>query len=831
MNTQMLHLRRLSLSSVGLLFLAGTLAFAQDDASNIPRALPVQPGEGNAPLTPPAVPFEDAPPVPIPGTPAPPPQSTSDDEEIRLAPAESAGQQSPEQILFDLANGLYSRKNYEYAAAEYEKLIAEYGGGPPAMRQAALFRLAECYRVLGRKNEARDLYEDVLVNFQQGDFVGPSAFRLANLYFEVGNARQALPLFRQAARMTNAKEIKLASRYYEAKCLEQLERGVETLEVYRELVAVDQDNPYLEASRRAFANKALNFGRLTDALEQYKLLIEETDTPAVRAEATLQAALIAQQLAKNDEALAFYEKALADEALGEARSTAETGYFQLLEKTGNVIKLQEEYEKRKDSLSEEALPEILLAVANALNTEKKYAEAAQLYGDLRERFPKSQAGEDARFQELVMRFYSGEENLDELIEEYLDSDPPEQRAAQAQLIQAEAHFRQQDWRKAGAIYASLLDAELPRNQRAELLFKLGWCYGKIENYERVGEVLTEYVQQHPDHPLMASALAQRALAYQQLKRFDDALLDFGKLLRNYPDARERPVALQQQALILGQQGDNAGMIRHFTQLLEEYPESAASAQANYWTGWAYFESKEFADAIAYLEKARELNPEEYGPRASLRLVLSNFYLENLPALEKEVDAYQSAGYEPPVQLEVLRYLGTQLLAQGETAKAEKYLAEALRKSGDDPELTRTLARVQLEAGQPAKAVETIKKYLTLVEDGSPKAQGLLLLAKAQLAAQDYSGARESAEQVLQLQPQGRLNAEGRILIGEVEMAQNDYEAAAKSFLSVAVLYEDVRLTPKAIDQAMVAYEKLGNTPEVERLRQELRRRYPNYERE
>jgi len=830
MKTTPAHRLRMVPALLGITLLTSATSLIAQDNNAIPRAVPVNPAQ---PLTPPAVPFQEATPIPAAApTSSPAPTTSPDgsgDGEIRIAPAQSAGQKTPEETLFDLANGLYSRKNYEYAAAEYEKLLARYSGGP--LRQPAMFRLAECYRVLGRQEQALDLYERILFNYQQGEFIGPSAFRLATLYFNAGNAKAALPLFRKAARLTKTKEIQLAARYYEAKSLEQLERNVETMEVYRDIVTVEKDNPYLEASRRAFANKALDFGRLTDALEQYEALMQESDKPAVKAESALQAALIAQQLNRTDKAISHYETALGSGSLGDALPTAQTGYFQLLLKTGNVVKLLDEYEKRADQITQGAKPEVLLAVANVYKQKEDYAKAAEIYGQIREEFPGTQATDDAQFQELVALFYRGDDNLDSKIDDFLATNPTEKRAAQARLIQAESHFKKGEWREAGAIYASLLDAELPSRQRAELLFKLGWCYAKIENYERVTEVLTEFVQNHPDHPLMASALAQRALAYQELKQLDEALLDFTKLLGNHPEAKEREVALQQKALLLGQQRDNGGMIQYFQKLLEEYPKTAAAPQANYWTGWAYFENKEFADAIPYLEKARELSPDDYGERASLRIVLSNFYNENLPALAREVDAYRNAGYSQTLPLEVFRYLGSQQLEAGESEAAEKYLSIALERSGDDPELTLSLARVQMENEQYAKAVESIKKYLELTEEPIRKSQAMLLLSEAQLAAGQLAEARATAETVLENQPQGRLNAEARIRLGEIAMANKSYDDAAKSFLSVAVLYEDVRLTPKALDSAIQAFEQVGNSAEIERLQKELRQRYPDYERE
>ena len=64
-----------------------------------------------------------------------------------------------------------------------------------------------------------------------------------------------------------------------------------------------------------------------------------------------------------------------------------------------------------------------------------------------------------------------------------------------------------------------------------------------------------FLQAFPANPQVPSALAQRALAYQEAKQYARARADLDNLLNNFPKAREREAALQQKALILGQMDD------------------------------------------------------------------------------------------------------------------------------------------------------------------------------------------------------------------------------------------------------------------------------------
>jgi TolA-binding protein len=102
------------------------------------------------------------------------------------------------------------------------------------------------------------------------------------------------------------------------------------------------------------------------------------------------------------------------------------------------------------------------------------------------------------------------------------------------------------------------------------------------------------------------------------------------------------------------------------------------------------------------------------------------------------------------------------------------------------------------------------------------------LSSAQIGSKDLDGANKSAEQALSLQPEGRLNAEARMLIGDVASARGNFENAARSYMSVALLYEDPEVTPRALEHAYEAFQKAGNEPQATKTLSELKSRFPNY---
>ncbi len=234
-------------------------------------------------------------------------------------------------------------------------------------------------------------------------------------------------------------------------------------------------------------------------------------------------------------------------------------------------------------------------------------------------------------------------------------------------------------------------------------------------------------------------------------------------MEKYPKAPERELAIQQKALILGQQKDYKGMIAAFQQLLTEYPKSAGAGQANFWIGWAAFEEKDYKSAIKSLEAAAKLDPAQYGERATLRVILSYYYLQDREALVKAIAGNKNL----TVPTEITLWLGRKSFEEGDYMKAEQYLLPVLK----DPKAVNSdvlieLAEAQIKLGKYREAGPQVDKYLETAREPYKRARGLLAEAGIALGQKMFDEAIKLDEEALLLQPEGKLNAEGRLLSGK-----------------------------------------------------------------
>ena len=746
-----------------------------------------------------------------------------------------------DQRQLEYANGLFGRKLYDLAVPEYQKYLQDYPGR--AGRANAYFSLGECYRNLHRDSNARTNLQKVLNDYGDSEFAGPAAFALAEMAFVDKDYATALPLFHRSGGKSKEPAVALSARYFEARCLEALGKKDEAADIYAQVAEAGNPNPYREDARVTAATIFAARGKKLEALKQYEALANEAQKPALKAECAVRGGLIALELVQADKGK--MDKAMADRAAllfqkgrtlpeaGKFRALAQVGFRRLQFQTGQYAQLVGDYKKELDKLPQAAQAEVLLLAANSERQLNHPKEAEALYRQITTKYPDREEAKDAAYQQLINVYNSDPSTLSKAVDQFLATNPTNERADQAKLLKAEALYKQQNYTEAASLYGELRASELSPRLRAEAAYKLGLCHVQTKNIPGAIEAFTYYLQTFADTPQIPAALAQRALAYEQSKNYPAALTDLNIILAKYPKAREREAALQLKALILGQQDNTKGMVDTFRQLLKEFPKSSVAAQAQYYIGKTAFEAKDYKTALTALNIARQLNKEQYYNLASVRIVLCHFYLRDRPALTKEVNNFmaQSRDNGTNVAPEVLEWLGIEYYNEKNFQAAEKYLS-VLRTTDTagkvKPDYLFYLGDAATKLKNLPEAEEAFAKYLQTAKDPAGKAKVLLTLGAVKISAHKPDEAQKIAEEIMTLQPEGRVNAEARLLAGEVQLERGNFDDAGKAFKGVALLYDDPAITPRALDKAAVAFRQAGNTEEADRLSHELRERYPNY---
>src|SRR5436309_8353745 len=261
-----------SLFGLAMLLCTASVASAQSqpevrrarpvDESPVPRAIPVEPGDGS---------------------------TRALINEFSETPARET--EGADQRQLEYANGLFARKLYDLAIPEYQKYLDDYPGRPG--RANAYFSLGECYRNLHRDSNARVNLQKVLNDYGDSEFAGPAAFALAEMAFTDKDYATALPLFHRSGGKSKEPAVALAARYFEARCFEALGRKDEAANIYAEVAEASNPNQYREDARVTAASIFASRGKKLEALKQYEALANEAQKPALKAECAVRGGLIA----------------------------------------------------------------------------------------------------------------------------------------------------------------------------------------------------------------------------------------------------------------------------------------------------------------------------------------------------------------------------------------------------------------------------------------------------------------------------------------------------------------------------------------------------------
>lgn len=757
--------------------------------------------------------------------PPPPPQAVSspaildDPQNIRIAPSSGAAVQSGAAL--DRANTLYSRKLYDLAIPEYEAFLIADSASPS--RDAALFRLAECHRIAGNAAASRAAYEKLLMQFQTGEFAAAGAYRLGEILAAENLHQPAAIQFDLAAREAKEPGIRLAAAYFAARSLEAIQQTQAAEERYRSVLATDGDNPYRENAALALAAIQLKQGKKEAALETCEFLANTSPSPGVASRSALQAARLAAQLGSAAKALQMFDKAAAGAQEPTLKSEAILGALRLRYDSGDfrgITQMGEGIEKDLSASDRPAAWGILAASWRRIGNEE---QAKRVYDRIVSENPNA-ASPEVRYQRLLSLYATKDAGLVAEVDRFLSQSTDPKQSASASLLKAEALFQKPDYAAAAQAYGPLVEnSSLKLEQRSAALYKLAWSLDASGDSAGAIRAYTAFAEKYPADKLAATSVLQRGLARQKVQAHDAALADFDEVVNRFQFSKEVEIALLQKALTLGQLKKYPEMATAFQELLKRYPNSAAAAQANFWLGWVAFENKDYNQSIGFLDKARLLDSKNYADRATLRILLAQYQLQDRPAAAREAENYKGGA----IPAEVALWLAQWHINEKKHAKAEKLLLPLVQNStAVPPDSWILLSETRLALTKYEEASQAADKAIAAHSNPSAQARGFLAKASAEIALRRPVTARQAVDQALFLQPEGKLNAEARLASGEVFFLEQDYESAARAFMAVSILADDPQVTPKALRRAADAYRRAFKDVEADNALKELAERFP-----
>jgi tol-pal system protein YbgF len=113
----------------------------------------------------------------------------------------------------------------------------------------------------------------------------------------------------------------------------------------------------------------------------------------------------------------------------------------------------------------------------------------------------------------------------------------------------------------------------------EALYQQGLNTFKAGNPQKAREILSKFVEMYPNNELASNAHYWLGETYYTEKTYDQAVLEFEKVIKNYPGKEKVPAAMLKQAMSFKGLGDVKSARYVLNKLLESYPRSEEAGLA------------------------------------------------------------------------------------------------------------------------------------------------------------------------------------------------------------------------------------------------------------
>ena len=771
--------------AVALLVLAPFHAPAQD----VPKAVPVNP------------------PKAVPANPNP---VTTGDPDVPLIRPDA------EKNAIDYANLVYAKKYYDMAVTEYGNYLSKFPKGKSV--DVALYRLGESLLKENRVAEAEKTYLKNLV-IGGSQYVAPAAYRLASLHYNRKEFKSAAPYF-AIAQSSPKKEIQLAAGYYRARSLKLAEDTKASIEVFQQIADIEGENKYRLESLLAIGRMQAEAKNNEAALAAFSELARRALSADYKAEALVMSGMLSSKLKKPDDAKAFFEQAMELKGGDDWKPDAQYQLIRTFTEEENYEKVVEIYKKGSFAVPVVLEPNMLLMVGKAYRELKRFASAIDVYLVLEDRFPASEEAFEGAYRKLFCFLTAKNPNLpsfvDHFVTRYEGRHQGHKYFDMANLMKAESLFADGSYGAAATAYGRIDVDKIPEKVRASALYKGAWSFSENGSHAQAVRLFTQFLDRYQEDSRVPTALAKRALSYRAAEDFPSALKDLEHIIRDYQESAPLELAYQQTALIKGQQRDYKGMIDAYSSLMQKFPETKAKPEALFWTGWGYFEEQKFKEAVGSLKGSRDLDPESYYDRATMRIILASYSLRDVKAVRTEIDEVKD-GSKVVVPSQVYSWLGVKLFEAGDFPSADTYMTRS--STPENPESTRPiiwkqLGLARLKTKSYKRAIAAFDFYLQSNQPAINRAKVLLEKGHALIGLKSFEDADATIEEALQLQPQGRVNAELCLAWGDVALGRKEYDIAVKRLIRPSYVFVDAAITPVALDKTILAHEMLGNAVPV-----------------
>lgn len=735
-----------------------------------------------------------------------------------------------EQLQF--ADGLYSRGMWETALKEYQAYLVQ--NPRQASTDAVTYRLGECYRALGRTNEAEQAYQRVFDEFPEGEFHCRAGLRRAELLEQAGRGSDQILLLTTLLKGAPSPELGAACQFALGVALEKQGQVAAAAEAYDAVLVKYSGTQLVPYAALALAGIDRRGDGKRAAL-LYGLAAATPGTPRLGAEALFQLGDFCYARKDYEAAAQAYEKLATrypqDERVAQSRLQQAWSLYNAQRFAESLRLCGQETDGGADGSAKR--PEWLYLKANGLRQVMKNEEAAATYAELLKLQPAGDLAVSAAYERALALFKLG--RFEAAIDQARGLITAERVKRDVCWLLAESCAALNDQAGAVQYYRMLLDQFPDSSLAGDALYRLAHLLQKKGDLLQAAELFGRLASDFPRHELVAQALFAQATCLGTAKKTGPAVAVYARLIQQFPQSRFVEDALYQKAISETFLRRDSQALETWRELLGRFRNTKYLADARFWSGVLLEEAGKLEESESAFRQVLTIEPAPADDlilrtRFRLALVLQRRGKPDEAApLLLELTGTPMRGKFPP---ELLEWLGDYQLKKREYAGAagvvDLLLAEAKQDNWKQTAWC-LKGKILMGQGRVDEARQAFERVTAVNSRSQAMTEAWLKLGELGLLANDPDKARRAFEESATLASTELLlpiRVQAYAGIGKALKMKGDQAGAARHFLSVAVLFDDPDLVPECLFEAAAAFEAAGKDEDARKARKELRERYP-----
>jgi TolA-binding protein len=332
--------------------------------------------------------------------------------------------------------------------------------------------------------------------------------------------------------------------------------------------------------------------------------------------------------------------------------------------------------------------------------------------------------QEVKYYATVCALKQNEGNAEIKAKEYIELEKNNARVEMMNFQLAEYYFRQQKFADAAELYESANIVNLSNREIADMKFHQGYSYFTLQRFAQA-KPLFNSIRQIKDDPNYTDANYYYGFLAFRDRNYTEALQSF-KIVENQKDyATVVPYYIAQIYFIQGKKDD---AIAYAENKLKSGKSQYYDLELKQMVGHAYFEKKEYAKALPYLEDY--VNRSNKVRREDLYELSYCYYQAN--QLTKAIDGFkQLSGKEDSLSQHAMYLLGDAYLRTGQKSNARNAFLFCASNSSNPTqrEISRfNYSKLSYELGYQDEALNGLKSFLHDYPDSeySTEAKDLLV---------------------------------------------------------------------------------------------------------